>query len=299
MIQIIPVVIIAPAFMRGDMEFGVITQSAAAFAMLVGAFSFIVRQFKSISNFAAVVARISSLLEAVEDAREPAKTKLEIIEANRNLAYDHLTLKSSIGETLLRELSATIPADARVVVQGDDDAVAAALFRATAGIGAFGEGRIERPPRDQLRIIAQRTCLAPGSLRQILVPSGQVQTVSNEEIIMLLKELGFAHALNADDFEEEQDWSSLLSPREQHILAIVGVLIAAPNYVLLENADAIFGHDLVGEILRLLAERKITCVNFAEANAFRTAYDAIIDCHADGSWSWIDQRTRPDGQPVL
>ncbi|MBD9373063.1 ABC transporter ATP-binding protein/permease [Rhizobium sp. ARZ01] len=299
MIQIIPVVIIAPAFMRGDMEFGVITQSAAAFAMLVGAFSFIVRQFKSISNFAAVVARISSLLEAVEDAREPAKTNLEIVETDRNLAYDRLTLKSPIGETLLKELSATIPADVRIVVQGDDDAVAAALFRATAGIGTSGEGRIERPPRDQLRIIAQRTCLAPGSLRQILVPSGQIQTASNEEIISLLKQLGFAQASNADDLDKEQDWSSLLSPREQHIVAVAGVLIATPSYVLLENADTIFGHGLLREILRLLAERRITCVNFAEANASRKAYDAVIECHADGSWTWIDQRVRPDDQSAL
>ncbi len=49
LIQIIPALIIAPAFFRGDIEFGVITQSAAAFAMLVGAFSLIINQFKSIS----------------------------------------------------------------------------------------------------------------------------------------------------------------------------------------------------------------------------------------------------------
>ena len=42
MIQIVPALIIAPAFIRGDIEFGVITQSGAAFAMLVGAFSLIV-----------------------------------------------------------------------------------------------------------------------------------------------------------------------------------------------------------------------------------------------------------------
>ncbi len=292
MIQIIPVVIIAPAFMRGDMEFGVITQSAAAFAMLVGAFSFIVRQFKSISNFAAVVARISSLLEAVEEASKPAETNLEIVEGGGDLAYDRLTLKSAIGETLLKELSATIPADARIVVQADDDAVAATLFRATAGIGTSGEGRIERPPRDQLRIIAQRTCLVPGSLRQILVPPGQTRTVSNEEIISLLKNLGFAHASNAEDLDREQDWSSLLSAREQQMVAIAGVLIGVPRYVLLENADTIFGHDLLSEILRLLAERKITCVNFAEASASRAAYDIVIECHSDGSWSLIDQRAR-------
>ena len=42
MIQIIPALIIAPAFIEGKIEFGVITQSAMAFTTLVAAFSLIV-----------------------------------------------------------------------------------------------------------------------------------------------------------------------------------------------------------------------------------------------------------------
>ena len=65
MIQIIPALIIAPAFIEGKIEFGVITQSAVAFTTLVAAFSLIVSQFQSLSSYAAVVARLSALAEAV------------------------------------------------------------------------------------------------------------------------------------------------------------------------------------------------------------------------------------------
>jgi vitamin B12/bleomycin/antimicrobial peptide transport system ATP-binding/permease protein len=65
LIQIIPALIIAPAFIQGKIEFGVITQSAMAFTALVAAFSLIVTQFQSLSSFAAVVARLSGLAEAV------------------------------------------------------------------------------------------------------------------------------------------------------------------------------------------------------------------------------------------
>ena len=58
--------------MNGDIEFGVITQSAMAFSTLVAAFSLIVTQFQSISNFAAVVARLSSLMEAIERSQTTA-----------------------------------------------------------------------------------------------------------------------------------------------------------------------------------------------------------------------------------
>ena len=66
LIQIIPALIVAPMFIRGQVEFGVVTQSAMAFAQLLGAFSLIVNQFQSISSFAAVIARVSALLGAVE-----------------------------------------------------------------------------------------------------------------------------------------------------------------------------------------------------------------------------------------
>ena len=64
LIQIIPALIVAPSFIAGQIEFGVITQSAMAFTLTVNAFSLIITQIQSISNFAAVVARLNSLIEA-------------------------------------------------------------------------------------------------------------------------------------------------------------------------------------------------------------------------------------------
>ena len=68
LIQLIPILIIAPAFMRGEIEFGVITQSAMVFTTLVAAFSLIVTQFQSLSNYAAVVSRLGSLVDAFESS---------------------------------------------------------------------------------------------------------------------------------------------------------------------------------------------------------------------------------------
>ncbi|MBX4908486.1 MULTISPECIES: SbmA/BacA-like family transporter [Rhizobium] len=293
MIQIIPVVIIAPAFFRGDMEFGVITQSAAAFAMLVGAFSFIVRQFNSISNFATVVARISSLLEAIEEAGEASTTDVDVYETEGKLAYEQLTLTSPTQEILLKNLSMVVPIDTRLIVAGEGEAAGTALFRVTAGIGACGTGRVRRPPREHMRFIAQRSYFAPGTLRQILVPTERPTEEPDDEILGLLKRLGLARPLTSTDLDEDQDWSTLLSPREQQLIAIASVLITAPSYVVVEKADTIFGHELLAEILKLLADRKIACINFAEADAPRAAYDAVLEYHADGSWRWIDQGKRP------
>lgn len=66
MIQLIPVLIVAPLFIRGEIEFGVIGQASMAFATLLGAFSLIITQFQAISAYASVLLRLVEFMESVE-----------------------------------------------------------------------------------------------------------------------------------------------------------------------------------------------------------------------------------------
>lgn len=66
LIQLIPVLVVAPMFISHQVEFGVIGQSAMAFATLLGAFSLVITQFQAISSYASVVARLSEFVEHAE-----------------------------------------------------------------------------------------------------------------------------------------------------------------------------------------------------------------------------------------
>ena len=146
LIQIIPAVIVAPLYIREEVEFGVITQSAMAFAQLLGAFSLIVTQFQSISSFAAVLARLNALNDAFQQAHAPVTAGIEVREEAGRLAYDQLTLRSPRdGRALVADLSITIPRGTRLLVLGPDDTAKVALFRATASMWDTGEGRISVP----------------------------------------------------------------------------------------------------------------------------------------------------------
>jgi putative ATP-binding cassette transporter len=68
--QLIPIMIVAPLYMRGDVEFGVVTQAMMAFSQLFNAFSLIVEQFQDIATYAAVISRLASLMEAMDSAGE-------------------------------------------------------------------------------------------------------------------------------------------------------------------------------------------------------------------------------------
>lgn len=66
LIQLIPVLIVAPLFIRREVEFGVIGQAGMAFATLLGAFSLIITQFQAISAYASVILRLGEFVESAE-----------------------------------------------------------------------------------------------------------------------------------------------------------------------------------------------------------------------------------------
>ncbi|MGR9465084.1 ABC transporter ATP-binding protein/permease [Rhizobium leguminosarum] len=292
LIQIIPALIIAPAYMRGDIDFGVITQSGAAFAMLVGAFSLIITQFQSISTFAAVVARLSSLMEAIEQVRAPVGSGIAIVEEKGRLAYETLTLLSSASEVpVVKDLSVSIPIGMRVLITGPAQAARVALFRATAGISFKGSGRIIRPGPDDILFLPQRPYLPTSTLHQILVRNVRSSKIPDDRIIQLLHELNLERVLaQAGGLHAEKDWEKLLSLQEQQLLALVNILLAAPQFVFLDRIDTTLGLEQFPRILQILSDNSITCINNAETDVLRDCHDAVLECGEDGSWTWTVNR---------
>jgi vitamin B12/bleomycin/antimicrobial peptide transport system ATP-binding/permease protein len=293
LIQIIPALIVAPAFMRGDIDFGAITQSAVAFSALVAAFSLIVTQFQSLSTFAAVVGRLSSLTDAIEQSQAPTPSTIETVEAEGRLAYERLSLRSSTnGGPLLKELSTTIPVGSRVLVTGPNQAAGVALYEATAGLATAGSGRIIHPGVDAIRFLAQRPYLPPGTLRQVLA-AARADGVSDERRDALLRELNLEQVvIQAGGLDSERDWRTLLPLREQHLLAVIHIILASPRFVFLDRVGTVLSSYEVQKILELLSNSSMTVVNIGAADEPRDVYEAILECGDDGGWAWTDSRPR-------
>ncbi|WP_342237667.1 ABC transporter ATP-binding protein/permease [Inquilinus sp. OTU3971] len=289
MIQIIPALIVAPAFIDGEIDFGVITQSAMAFTALVAAFSLVVTQFQSLSSFAAVVARLSSLMDAVEQSQTSPATSIEIAGADDRLAYERLTLRSSTsGDLLLKDLSISIPFGTRVLVTGTSQEAGLALFRATAGMPMAGEGRIVRPGADDLIFLPQRPYLPQGTLRQVLLRVADDDRASDERLLTLLTALNLDQVVTqAEGLGTEQDWVTLLSLRELQLLSIARVVMMKPRFVFLDRVDDILAAGQFEKGLKILSENLISYVNNGGIDKSRDLYDAVLECGEDGAWRWI------------
>ncbi len=287
LIQIIPALVVAPLFIRGEVEFGVITQSTMAFSTLLGALSLVVTQFQSISSFAAVVTRLGSLADAMEQVQSPAAASIEVGEDEARVAYERLTLLvPGSDQVLVRELSVSVPRGTRLLIVGPNEAAKVALFRATAGIWENGRGRIVRPGLDAILFLPERPYLPPGTLRDVLVRMGR-EDIGDEQIASSLHGLGLESVLERmGGLDVERDWDDALSLGEQQLLSVARVLLATPRFAFLERPRTALGSEQVDRILSLLSERSITYLTLGDGGDGLDDYDAVLELAGDGGWTW-------------
>jgi putative ATP-binding cassette transporter len=292
LIQIIPALIVAPLFIRGEVEFGVITQSAMAFAQLLGAFSLIVNQFQSISSFTAVTARLSALTEAVEKEPPADRKFVAVVEDVERVAFEGLTLTSpQDGRTLVKDLTVEFRHGTRVAIVGPDEPARVALFRATAGLWEGGAGKVIRPTLEQILFISERPYVPPGTLRELLLRSGREREVTDDQILAALRELDIESIVKrAEGLDRELDWGSVLSVSEQHLLTGARILLAGPRFAIFDRVGRGAAPAARARALHTLTARSITYITLSESVGAADLYDAVLELAGDGSWTWRQTR---------
>ena len=285
-IQIIPALIIAPMFIMGDEEFGVITQSTMAFATLLGAFSLIVTQFQSISAFTAVTARLHTLNDAIDTAQRTTPCTITIEESPDRVAYEHVTLQSTDrSRTWISDLTLEIFRGSRWLVIAKEDAPKVAFFRATAGVWDCGGGRIIRPGLDDILFLPERPYLPPGTLREVLLRTGAESVMPDAIIHGVLVMLGLEEIVTrAHGLDTDQDWDDLLSIGEQHLLSVSRIFLAKPAFVFLDRPGSALTKNQIFSITEMLTAQGIGVVILSKNGESRLRYDAILEIKADGAW---------------
>jgi putative ATP-binding cassette transporter len=284
LIQIIPILIVAPLFMRQETEFGVITQSAMAFSHLLGAFSLIVTQFSTITSYASVLARLDALVARVVKP-SPDDPSLVIVPDHERLAYEKLTLKTPHeARVLVRELDLEVTPGSRLVIRSDDPAARRALMWATAGMWSDGVGRIVRPALDDVAFLPEQPYLPPGTLRTLLCGDNEAPP-TDAEIGAVLARLGAEDILtHAEGLDVEHSWNKVLSTRDQALLSVARLVLSRPRFAFVDNLGRTLGEEEMPAVLQTLAELEITCVVLEDgANGAAAGEEALVIAE-DGSW---------------
>ncbi|MES2996167.1 MAG: SbmA/BacA-like family transporter [Verrucomicrobiota bacterium] len=295
-IQIIPALLIAPKFIRGEVEFGVITQSTMAFATLLGAFSLIVTQIQSISAFTAVTARLHLLTDAIEQANQQVPSEITIESVHERVEYRNVTLLSNDGKReLVKNLSFAIHPGSRWLVTAPDDAPKVAFFRATAGVWHNGAGRMLRPGLKEIFFLPERPYMPPGPLRNVLVISDKEDDISDATVEKVLADLDLTAVLaRIGGLSADRNWDDELSIGEQHLFSLARLILAKPRFVFLDRPGSSLPKAQIASLLDLLRVNHISCVVLAKNGESNLPYDRHLEIHADATWSI----TRNDELPL-
>jgi putative ATP-binding cassette transporter len=298
LIQILPALIVAPLFIHGEVEFGVVTQSGMAFAQLLGAFSLVVNQFQALSSYAAVTERLGALGDAIDRVRPASRRAIETVEDRGRVAWEGLTLRAPNGDRLLvNDLSAEVRHGARLLVTGPNEAARVALLRALAGLWVAGSGRIVRPPLDEILFLPQRPYLPPGTLRELLLRTGKERVTPDEKLLTAVHEFGLGAVMQrAGGFDAELDWPAELSLEEQQLVTLARLSLAGPCFAFLDRPGSTLGSTQIRQVLQRLSAGSISYVTLGEATEFIQDYDTLLELEADGTWSW--KVVCPGPQPV-
>ena len=286
LIQLIPALVIAPFFIDGKVEFGVITQSAMAFATLLGAFSLIVTQFQSISAFSAVISRLSGLSEAVHGPAAEPPANIQVLGQPGPIICQELTLLAGPGgPVLLDRLNLAVTPGARWLVTAPEAGVKKALFRALAGLWEHGSGRITEPNLEETLFLPERPYLPPGPMREILLRTIKEESTTDEDILAELEKLGLHDLVQrVGGLHVERDWGELLSISEQHLLSAARILLTRPTFAVLDRPGSSLSREQVATLLDLMTAEGIGALVLAKDHETTLRYDACLEIGPEGRW---------------
>ncbi len=284
--QLIPLLIVAPMYMQGRVEFGVVTQSAMAFSAFLSGFSLIVTQFETLSSFAAVTTRLDMITEALEQSRTQATSAIQVAIDESRVAYEDLSLWTRHERhPLLDGLTIEVVHGSNLLITGPDAAAETALFLATAGFWEEGKGRIVRPGPDGISFVPKQALTIRCTLRSQFLETSSTRRFADGEILAVLDKLGLGPTVNrVGGLDADVHSPSALSPAEQHLLVFARVLLMSPRFVFIDRMGGELNRDQTDKIYRLLREASISYLSIGDSHRLEPYHDRVLEVRGEGRW---------------
>ncbi len=283
---IFPIMVVAPRYFAGKIEFGVIFQTSSAFGQVQGALSWFVTAYSEIAQWRATLNRLTSFHEAIQAARLEASSKQGIqrsATATTALTLKDTTIRLPDGSVLLGHVATTIKRGEHTLVTGPSGIGKSTLFRALSGIWPFGEGAVEVPADARLMFLPQRPYLPIGSLRDAVAYPSASQGFTDEQIKAALRDCQLPQL--AERLNEADHWGQRLSTGEQQRLAFARALLNRPDWLFLDEATSALDEAMEKTLYGLVRERltSTTIVSIAHRPSVAQFHDHRIELIPDAA----------------
>jgi putative ATP-binding cassette transporter len=289
---VLPVLVVAPMYMSGKVEFGVITQAAGAFAAVLAAVSMIITQFSGLSNYLASVQRLGSLWDQLDEhdaEEERIAYEAENVpnENSRIVKLDKLTICTpGKGKILVEELSFELHANQSLIIMGASGTGKSSVLRTIAGLWPGAGGMLDRPAFDHLMFLPQKPYMVEGNLRDQLLYPYPDRGASDEEIRKVVANVNLSDVFARvdDDLDRVVDWSNVLSLGEQQRIAFARLFLRKPQFAFLDEATSALDEENQGDLYRLLKESQTSYISVGHRITLIQYHDRLLTLDRSGSW---------------
>ena len=287
---VVPALVVGPMYMRGALEFGVVTQAEMAFAQVLAAMSVIVAYFENFSASAASVQRLSALCDAFDeveaaDGQTAEAAQVAVRQSRTGLKAQRLTVQTpDRRRTLAQNVSFALQPGERLLIMGESGAGKSSLLRTIAGLWQTGGGVIVRPPLGRMLFLPQRPYMIQGSLRaQLLYPLSENDT-QDEEIREVLEATHLAELRTRvdDDLTQVVDWANVLSLGEQQRVSFARLFLQQPLIAFLDEATSALDEPTERLLYEQLWRLGCTYVSISHRNTLLEFHDLLLTLHPHG-----------------
>ncbi|WP_137931293.1 ABC transporter ATP-binding protein/permease [Mesorhizobium comanense] len=276
---VVPVLLCAPKFLDGSMSLGQVMQAASAFAIVQGAFGWLVDNYPRLADWNASARRIASLmmsldgLERAEQSDELGRIEHGETKGDTMLSLDDLSVTLDDGTSVVKETEVVVEPGERVLVSGESGSGKSTLVRAIAGLWPWGSGSVNFHPGKRLFMLPQRPYIPSGTLRRVVAYPAAADNWKMDEIKATLGKVGLGHL--AGRIKEEAPWDQTLSGGEKQRVAFARLLLHRPDIVVLDEATSALDEksqeQMMGTVIHELPGVTIVSVaHRAELEAFHT-----------------------------
>ncbi|CAJ1425343.1 unnamed protein product [Effrenium voratum] len=297
-----PYLIMAPAYLRGEIEYGSFIQAKFAFGMVESALSFVVSNIDQIAHWWAGISRLAGFQSTVEEINrkgdENGKEKegelqgvvqLDLEEgasSAKEMLLRHVTVKAPGSEQLLVEdLTISVSQGQRVLVVGPSGCGKTSVLRVASGLWDPVCGSVERPPVGDLLFVPQRPYMLLGSLKEQLCYPLPQDSFSEDTLRDTLKRVRLQKLVERyPDLDIKQDWPRLLSLGEQQRLAFARLLLNSPRFAVLDEATSALDVNTEKLLYAMLVERGVAVISVGHRPTLAEYHEQVLELSGTGSW---------------